>query len=94
MPVTNRETDYPSLGIVQSLFSEVQLKVLAILFGQQNRTSQMSEMISLVNSDAGAVHRIIIRFVKSGLVDKHITGRTKFYQQIPSPLYSRSYTVL
>jgi predicted nucleotidyltransferase len=80
--------DYPSLGIAQSLFSEVQLKVLAILFGQPNRTFQMSEIISLANSGVGAVHRIVMRLVKSGLVNEDIIGRTKFYHaNTESPVF-------
>lgn len=80
MPETTRETDYPSLGIAQSLFSEVQLKVLALLFGQPDRQFQMSELISLANSGVGAVHRIIKRLVGSGLVNEETIGRTRFYR--------------
>ena len=92
MPVMTRETDFPSLGIAQSLFSEVQLKVLALLFGQPNRQFQMSELISLVNSGVGAVHRIVKRLVKSGLVNEDVIGRTKFYQaNADSPVFHEIY---
>jgi len=92
MPVTTRENEYPSLGIAQSLFSEVQLKVLAFLFGQPERHFQMSELISLVNSGVGAVHRIVKRLVKSGLVNEDVIGRTKFYQaNADSPIFHEIY---
>lgn len=88
MPATTSETEYPSLGIAQSLFSHVQLKVLAFLFGQPNRRFQMSELISLVDSGVGAVHRNVKRLVKSGLVNEDVIGRTKFYQaNADSPVF-------
>lgn len=91
----NCKADYPSLGIAQSLFSEVQLKVLALLFGQPNRTFQMSELISLVNSGVGAVHRIIVRLVKSGLVNEEIIGRTKFFRaNSESPVFQELYGIV
>ena len=92
MSLTTRETNYPSLGIAQSLFSEVQLKVLACLFGQPNRQFQMSELISLVNSGVGAVHRIVKRLAKSGLVNEDVIGKTKFYQaNADSPVFHEIY---
>lgn len=95
MPAKDCKTDYPSLGIAQSLFSEVQLKVLALLFGQPNRKFQMSELISLANSGVGAVHRIIMRLVKSGLVNEDIVGRTKFYNaNTESPVFQEIYGIV
>lgn len=81
--------DLPSLGIARSLFSEVQLKVLALLFGQPGRAFQMSELISLVGSGVGAVHRVVKRFVKSGLVNESVMGKTKFYlANADSPVFT------
>lgn len=77
---TSNESDYPSRGIAQSLFSEVQLKVLALLFGQPDRKFQMSELIILIDSGVGAVHRIVKRLTNSRLVNEERIGRTKFYQ--------------
>ncbi|MCK5130887.1 MAG: nucleotidyltransferase domain-containing protein [Candidatus Sabulitectum sp.] len=95
MPAKTCKADYPSLGIAQSLFSEVQLKVLALLFGQPNRKFQMSEIISLANSGVGAVHRIIMRLVKSGLVNEDIIGRTKFYHaNTESPVFQELYGIV
>lgn len=76
----SNEADYPSLEIAQSLFSEVQLKVLALLFGQPDRKFQMSELITLIDSGVGAVHRIVKRLTNSRLVNEEKIGRTKFYQ--------------
>jgi len=95
MPTKTYKAVYPSLGIAQSLFSEVQLKVLALLFGQPNRKFQMSEIISLANSGVGAVHRIIMRLVKSGLVNEDIIGRTKFYHaNTESPVFQELYGIV
>ena len=55
MPAETSKTNYPLMGIAQSLFSEVQLKVLVLLFGQPNRSFQMSEILSQVNSGVWAV---------------------------------------
>ena len=80
--------DIPSMGIAQSLFSEVQLKVLALLFGQPERAFQMSELLELASSGVGAVHRVVTRLVKSGLVNEDVKGRTKFYQaNADSPVF-------
>ncbi len=95
MSAKTSKADYPSLGIATSLFSEVQLKVLALLFGQPNRKFQMSEMISLANSGVGAVHRIITRLVKSGLVNEDIIGRTKFYHaNAESPVFQELHGIV
>ena len=95
MSAKTSKADYPSLGIATSLFSEVQLKVLALLFGQPNRKFQMSEIISLANSGVGAVHRIITRLVKSGLVNEDIIGRTKFYHaNAESPVFQELYGIV
>lgn len=95
MPAKTTKADYPSLGIAQSLFSEVQLKVLALLFGQPNRKFQMSEIISLANSGVGAVHRIIMRLVKSGLVNKDMIGRSKFYHaNAESPVFQEIFGIV
>lgn len=84
----SRTRDIPSMGIAQSLFSEVQLKVLALLFGQPERVFQMSELLELVSSGVGAVHRIVTRLVRSGLVNEDVMGRTKFYQaNADSPVF-------
>ncbi len=95
MSTKTSKTDYPSMGIAQSLFSEVKLKVLALLFGQPNRTFQMSEILSLINSGVGAVHRIIVRLAKSGLVNEKLIGRTKFYQaNSESPVFQEIYGIV
>ena len=40
----------------------------------------MSELINLLNSGVGAVHRIVKRLTNSRLVNEEKIGRTKFYQ--------------
>lgn len=68
------------LGIAQSLFSKVQLKVLGLLFGQPDRQFQMAELISLVDSGVGATSRVVTRLVRSGLVIRKPIGRRTLYQ--------------
>lgn len=89
------EADYPSQGIAQSLFSEVQSKVLALLFGQPDRKFQMSELISLIDSGVGAVHRIVKRLTNSRLVNEERIGRTKFYQaNSRSPVFQEIHSLV
>ncbi|MCD4847748.1 MAG: transcriptional regulator [Candidatus Aegiribacteria sp.] len=72
--------ELPSLGLAESLFSRVQLRVLSLLFGQPDRSFQGAELIRLAASGVGAVHREIKRLVSSGLVIEVPLGRRKLYR--------------
>lgn len=72
---------YPSpSGLAQALFPAVQLRVLSLLFGQPERTFQSAELIRLVASGDGAVHRVLTRLTESGLISVTRVGNQKHYR--------------
>jgi predicted nucleotidyltransferase len=74
-----RHNELPSLGLAEGLFSRVQMRVLALLFGQPERGFQGAELIRLAGSGVGAVHRELTRLVSSGIVSVQPLGRQKIY---------------
>jgi predicted nucleotidyltransferase len=66
-------------GLAQALFSNVQQRVLALIFGQPERSFYASELIRLVGSGSGAVQRELARLEKSSLVITTRTGNQKHY---------------
>jgi hypothetical protein len=62
------------------LFSPVQQRVLALLFGQPGRSFRGAEVIALADSGTGAVHRQLVRLADSGLVTVTRVGNQKHYQ--------------
>jgi len=86
-PARKRD-ELPSLGLAEGLFSKVQLRVLALLFGQPERGFQGAELIRLAGSGVGAVHRELTRLVSSGIVSVQPLGRQKIYSaNRESPIY-------
>lgn len=70
------------------LFSPVQQRLLALLYGQPQRKFQSNELIRLVNSGTGAVHRSLTRMAAAGLVSVESVGNQKHYQaNAASPVY-------
>jgi predicted nucleotidyltransferase len=69
-----------SSSLADALFSSVQQRVLALLFGQPERSFRSSEVISLADSGTGAVHRQLVRLAESGLVTVTQAGNQKHYQ--------------
>lgn len=79
----------PSTQLADVLFSPVQQRVLALLFGQPSRSFQSAEVITLVGSGTGAVHRQLLRLADSGLVTVTRIGNQKHYQaNRDSPVFS------
>jgi len=69
-----------SSGLADALFTPVQQRVLALLFGQPDRRFQSAEIIRLAGSGTGAVHRQLERLAEAGLVTVERTGNQKHYQ--------------
>lgn len=67
-------------GLGGALFTPVQQRVLALLFGQPDRRLQSSELIRIAASGTGAVHRLLTRLADSGLVSVYRVGNQKYYQ--------------
>jgi predicted nucleotidyltransferase len=75
--------------LADALFTSVQQRVLALLFGQPERSFRGNELISLADSGTGAVHRQLMRLAESGLVTVTRAGNQKHYQANPaSPVFS------
>jgi predicted nucleotidyltransferase len=66
--------------LADALFSPVQQRVLALLFGQPGRSFRSAEVIALADSGTGAAHRQLVRLADSGLVTVTRVGNQKHYQ--------------
>lgn len=75
-------------ALADVLFTPVQQRVLALLFGQPGRRYQSAELIRLAASGTGSVHRLLTRLAKVGLVTVEAVGNQKFYRANPdSPVF-------
>ena len=76
-------------SLADALFSTVQQRVLAYLFGQPERSFFATEIIKLAGGGSGAVQRELARLEDSGLVMVTRLGTQKHYQANPkSPIFS------
>lgn len=76
-------------SLADALFSTVQQRVLAYLFGQPERSFFATELIKLAGGGSGAVQRELARLEDSGLVSVSRLGTQKHYQANPkSPIFS------
>jgi len=87
--------EYTSLGLAESLFSKVQLRVMALIFGQPDRDYLSAELIHLADSGVGAVRRIIKRLVRSGLITETKLGKRKLYKaNRNSPIFEEIHSMI
>lgn len=63
-----------------ALFSKVQQRVMALLFGQPERSFYTSEILRLVDSGVGAVDRELSRLQHCGLLTVERIGNQKHYR--------------
>jgi predicted nucleotidyltransferase len=76
-------------SLADALFSTIQQRVLAYLFGQPERSFFATELIKLAGGASGAVQRELARLADSGLVTVKRVGMQKHYQANPkSPIYA------
>jgi predicted nucleotidyltransferase len=68
------------ISLASALFSSVQQRVLALIFGDPERSFYMSEIIRTVRSGTGAVERELSRLERSGLVSVERIGNQKHYR--------------
>lgn len=85
-----RSNSKPSHSTVAgALFTGTQQRVLALLFGQPNRSFYASELIALAKAGSGAVQRELAKLSQSGLVTVKTVGSQKHYQaNANSPIYA------
>lgn len=67
-------------SIAEALFTATQQRVLALLFGQPERSYFTRELIDLAGGGRGAVQRELARLQQSGLVVRSQVGNQKHYQ--------------
>jgi predicted nucleotidyltransferase len=70
----------PSAGLANALFSKVQQRVLAVLFGNPGRSFYANEIIALAGSGTGAVQRELAKLAAVGLVTVRRQGNQKHFQ--------------
>ena len=69
-----------AVSISNALFSKVQQRVLALIFGHPERSFYTSEIVRSVHSGTGAVERELSRLRRSGLVSVEHIGNQKHYR--------------
>src|SRR5882762_3890665 len=75
-------------SLVDALFSTTQQRVLALLFGQPERSFFANEIIALTKSGSGGVQKELRRLTDSGLVTTTRIGNQKHFQaNHNAPLY-------
>jgi predicted nucleotidyltransferase len=78
-----------SVSLSSALFSKVQQRVLALIFGHPERSFYTSEIVRNVRSGTGAVTRELSRLKSSGLVSVERIGNQKHYRANPdSPIFA------
>jgi predicted nucleotidyltransferase len=74
--------------LASALFSDVQARVLALIFGHPERSYYTLEIVRSVNSGTGAVQRELSKLQRSGLVSVERIGNQKHYKANDrSPVY-------
>lgn len=77
------------VGLADALFAGTQQRVLALLFGQPQRSFYATELIGLAGAGSGAVQRELARLAQSGLVTVKPIGNQRHYQANPeAPIFS------
>jgi predicted nucleotidyltransferase len=69
-----------TVSISDALFSKVQQRVLALIYGHPERSFYTSEIVRHVHSGTGAVGRELSRLQQSGLVSVESIGNQKHYR--------------
>lgn len=83
-----RRSSQPATSLADALFSSTQQRVLALLFGQPDRSFYASELIRMASAGSGAVQRELTKLEQSGLVTVRRVGSQKHYQaNRGSPLF-------
>jgi predicted nucleotidyltransferase len=78
-----------SVSLSNALFSKVQQRVLALIFGHPERSFYTSEIVRNVRSGTGAVQRELSRLKSSGLVSVERIGNQEHYRANPdSPIFA------
>ena len=83
------------VSISSALFSKVQQRVLALIFGHAERSFYTSEIVRSVHSGTGAVERELSRLQRSGLVSVERIGNQKHYRaNRQSPVFEELHSLV
>ena len=83
------------LSLSSALFSKVQQRVLALIFGNPDRSFYTSEIMRNVNSGTEAVERELSRLQRSGLISVERIGNQKHYRaNHNSPIFEELRSVI
>src|ERR1017187_7180126 len=78
---TKKRKSAPAVsGIGEALFTKVQQRVLAVLFGNPTRSFYANELIAVASSGSGAVQRELAQLEAAELVTVSRVGNQKHYQ--------------
>ena len=84
-----------AVSLSNALFSKVQQRVLALIFGHPERSFYTSEIVRSVHSGTGAVERELSRLQSSGLVCVERIGNQKHYRANPdSPIFEELWSLV
>lgn len=82
-------TSLDTIGLANALFSKVQRRVLALFFGDPQRSFYTSEIVRTVSSGTGAVARELARLKASGIISAERIGNQQHYRANPnSPIFN------
>jgi predicted nucleotidyltransferase len=82
-------------SLASALFSGVQQRLLALIFGHPERSYYMSEIVRHLQSGTGAVDRELARLQKSGLIAVERIGNQKHYRaNTDSPIFNELQAII
>lgn len=78
----------PPTSIADALFPRVRQRVLALLFGNSDRSFFSNEVVALVQSGTGAVQRELASLAQAGLLTVTSQGNQKHYKgNVAAPVF-------
>ena len=88
-------SDGTDKGLAGALFSGVQQRLLALIFGHPERSFYTSEIVRQLRSGTGAVERELARLQNSGLIAVERIGNQKHYRANPdSPIFGELHGII
>jgi predicted nucleotidyltransferase len=83
------------ISLSNALFSNVQKRLLALIFGRPDRSFYTSEIVRNMRSGTGAVARELSRLQRSGLVSVEKIGNQKHYRaNRESPIFNELHSLV
>jgi len=76
------------VSVGSALFGKTRLAILALLYGQTNRTFYLSELVRLAGVGRGAVQRELARLTRAGLLIRTEQGQQVHFQaNVEAPVF-------